>query len=270
MPALVRSRASHSRPFRQTCMVKGNQVCRRTCINPELGMDEAMIQMQALGAFALNGDLLRRPVAADAQRGAGLDGLQHADQALVDLVALGDLGSDILLANLGIIDVFDLAASLACVLRGFVNELPGDLLGVFAEVGHRHTSAVQMASSVRAGIDDASQESAKAQAIDSGQDTQDTLSELTYNRLHGVAPDARCRTETPATTIGATPFKINRAPVAWRPAGAYRISRPAKQSRALLQSNSARDNRTDGAPKTPEPGSATAPQVLPLDAWSHA
>jgi hypothetical protein len=89
---------------------------------------------------------------------------------------------------------------------GLVNQLLGDFQGVFPELSHRHFGTVQV-SIQSAGIDDASQESAKQQTIESRQSTQDTLTELTYNRFHGVAPNRKWRVEIPTTKIGTTPFE---------------------------------------------------------------
>ncbi len=175
----------------------------------ELGMLEVMIQVCALSPAAFNGNLLGLPIATNPQCGAGLNAPQNADQPLCDLVTSGDFQGDVLFADLRAVQEFDLAPVLAGVPQRLVDQLLRHLLGMLLEVGHAHVGAEQITVQAPR-VDNAPQDATEQQPVKSGQDSQDTLSELPYHILHGVAPqNGTSRIETPATTIGATPSKIN-------------------------------------------------------------
>ncbi len=193
-------RANQSRPFRQTCMVKREQGLQPHVLQEsELGMLRVMIQVCALSPAAFNGNLLGLPIATNPQCGAGLNAPQNANQPLCDLVTSGDFQGDVLFADLRAVQEFDLAFSLAyrndssinCCVTCWVCSLKSAM----------HVGGEQI--TVRAPQVDNAPQDATEQPVKSGQDSQDTLSELPYHILHGVAPQAgTSRIETPATPLG--------------------------------------------------------------------
>src|SRR5262249_31351390 len=101
-----------------------------------------------------------------------IDAAEHADEALLDAVAGGDLAGDVLLAVLGGVEVADLAAQAPGLLQGGLLQACGDLPAVGGEVLVGDAVGPEVVLQAAA-VGEVTQGAAEEQAVEAAQDATD-------------------------------------------------------------------------------------------------
>ena len=157
---------------------------------PKAFVLKVVIQVQALASSALQPDLLGGPVPAHRKRHAGFDGPEHADRAGGDVVSLRDGLGHVRLAHVRAVNVAHLHTERFRLGQRLSDDGLGHLLCMYVKVGHGHLGTVQIPVEPTF-TDDTFDKPAKQNPVKSGQDPHDSLPELVYKFLHGVAPCVR-------------------------------------------------------------------------------
>ena len=152
----------------------------------ELAVVEVVIQMQALAPPAFQPNGLRLTIASDPERHAGVDGRENTDASVPNAVRLSNPNRNVLIAEMGVVNVLDFTALPPRGLQRQPDQLTANVFGVFVKVVHGDFDAVKI-SVEPARTDDTVEDAAKQQSIKPGEDTHDTASEISHKIPHGVA-----------------------------------------------------------------------------------
>ena len=172
----------------------------------ELRMLEIEVVVQAFLGSPAEFQATTRGVPANLVGEAGLDGAEHADQALLDPVLASDAPGKLLLGGFGTVQIEQgPAPRLGHLFAGCTHRFR-NVLGVGYEVLQQHADVIEIGEQAL-GLGQEADRPAETHAIETTERAADLIGMLLYKALHGVAPGGKVVVVNTSTVPpGATPL----------------------------------------------------------------